>query len=233
MAAARLMIEAGIGLLRTMPAPQRADIAKLRQIAAALAIEWPTAMSYPDRVRTLDANSPRAAAFMTQAARMLRGAGYLAFRAAPPAEHEHGALAAAYAHVTAPLRRVADRFANEIVLSHCAGTAVPEWTAAALDELPKVMNRAQQRQRELDRAVNDLLEAVTLEPSVGATFEARVTDISERTARVQLCEAAVVADVPVAQADHVQVGDVVKLKLIAADPSERSVRFSFEQRDDR
>ena len=54
MAAAQLMIEAGIGLLRTMPAPRRADIAKLRHIASALDIEWPTAMSYPDRIRTLD-----------------------------------------------------------------------------------------------------------------------------------------------------------------------------------
>lgn len=228
MAAAQLMIEAGIGLLRTMPAPRRADIDKLRHIASALDIEWPTAMSYPDRIRTLDANSQRAGAFMTQAARLLRGAGYLAFRGAPPADHEHGALAAPYAHVTAPLRRTADRFANEIVLSHCAGTRVPEWTAAALDELPKVMNRAQQRQRELDRAVNDLLEAVTLEPSVGAMFDARVTDIVDGVARVQLCKAAVVSDVPVAQADRVRPGDLVQLRLVSSDPAQRSVHFAIE-----
>ena len=85
------------------------------------------------------------------------------------------ALAAPYAHVTAPLRRLVDRFANEVVLSHCAGTAVPEWTASALDELPRDMMRAQQRQRELDRAVHDLLEAVTLQPSIGKQFEARVS----------------------------------------------------------
>jgi exoribonuclease R len=159
---------------------------------------------------------------------LLRGAGYVAFRGDPPADHQHGALAAAYAHVTAPLRRTADRFANEIVLSHCAGTGVPEWTAAALDELPKVMSRAQQRQRELDRAVNDLLEAVTLEPSVGATFEARVTTVADGVARVQLRTAAVVADVPVAAADQVQPGDDVRLRLISADPAQRSVHFAFE-----
>ena len=90
------------------------------------------------------------------------------------------------------------------------------------------MNRAQQRQRELDRAVNDLIEAVTLEPSIGATFEARVTDINDGVARVQLCEAAVVADVPLGSADHVQPGDMVRLRLTASDPAQRSVHFAFE-----
>jgi exoribonuclease R len=228
MEAARLMIDAGIGLLRTMPAPHRDDIAKLRHSAAALDIDWPVAMSYPDRIRTLDPNAPRAAAFMTHAARLLRGAGYLAFRGTPPAEHEHSAIAAAYAHATAPLRRTADRFVNEIVLSHCAGTAIPEWTSSALDDLPHIMSRAQQRQRELERSINDLLEAVTLQPSVGATFTAGVTDIVDGTARVQLCEAAVVADVPLGPADRVRPGDTVHLRLDAADPAKRSVRFSLE-----
>jgi exoribonuclease R len=228
MAAARIMIDAGIGLLRTMPAPSRADIAKLRHSAAALDIEWPTAMSYPDRIRTLDPNAPRAAAFMTQAARLSHGAGYLAFRGALPPDHEHSAIAASYAHATAPLRRTADRFVNEIVLSHCAGTAVPEWTSSALDGLPHIMSRAQQRQRKLDRSINDLLEAVTLEPSIGAEFTAGVTDIIDGVARVQLREAAVVADVPVAPDDRIRPGDMVRLRLVAADPAHRSVRFSLE-----
>ena len=227
MAAAKMMIDAGIGVLRTMPEPRRDDIAKLRHVAAALDIDWPIAMSYPDRIRTLDRNSSSAAAFMTQAARLLRGAGYLVFRDTLPDEHEHGALAAPYAHVTAPLRRVVDRFANEVVLSHCAGTAVPEWTVAALDELPRIMMRAQQRQRELDRAVHDLLEAVTLQPSIGHQFEARVTDVTDGVARVQLCDAAILGDVAVDKPSHVQAGDVVQLRLIAADPARRSIEFAL------
>jgi len=229
MAAAQIMIAAGIGLLRTMPAPRRADIDKLRHSAAALGIEWPIAMSYPDRIRTLDPNAPRAAAFMTHAARLLRGAGYLVFRGTPPPDHEHGAIAAPYAHATAPLRRTADRFVNEIVLSHCAGLAVPEWTLSTLDELPRDMSRAQQRQHALDRAVFDLLEAITLEPSIGTTFEAGVTDVVDGVARVQLCKAAVVADVPVVPTDRIQPGDTIRLRLIEADPVHRSVRFALAQ----
>jgi exoribonuclease R len=200
-------------------------------VAAALDIGWPIAMSYPDRIRTLDRNSPQAAAFMTQAARLLRGAGYLAIRGTVPDEHEHGALAAPYAHVTAPLRRLVDRFANEVVLSHCAGTGVPEWTAAALEELPRSMMRAQQRQRELDRAVHDLLEAVTLQPSIGRQFEARVTEVTDGVARVQLCDHAILGGVVVDKPSHVRAGDVVKLRLIAADPAQRSIQFVLDEAD--
>jgi exoribonuclease R len=256
MAAARIMLDGGIGLLRTMPEPRRGDIEKLRVVAKALDIEWPIAMSYPDRIRTLDHNNPRAAAFMTQAARLLRGAGYLVVNDAPPAnnehgalrannehgalrannEHgalrannEHGALAAPYAHVTAPLRRVVDRFANEIVLSQCAGTEVPEWTRAALDELPAIMMRAQQRQRDLDRAVHDLLEAVTLAPAIGRVFDARVTDVTDGVAKVQLCDDAILGEVAVERSAAVRPGDLVALELVAADPARRSITFTLHE----
>ena len=91
------------------------------------------------------------------------------------------------------------------------------------------MSRAQQRQHALDRAVFDLLEAITLEPSIGTTFEAGVTDVVDGVARVQLCKAAVVADVPVVPTDRVQPGDTIRLRLVEADPVHRSVRFALAQ----
>ena len=48
----------------------------------------------------------------------------------------HAAIASIYAHVTAPLRRLVDRYANEIVLAHCAGVAPPGWVMAGLDAIP-------------------------------------------------------------------------------------------------
>ena len=39
-----------------------------------------------------------------------RGAGYTAFDGEAPAETEHFAIAGAYAHATAPLRRLQDRY---------------------------------------------------------------------------------------------------------------------------
>jgi hypothetical protein len=59
-------------------------------------------------------------------------------------------------------------------------------------------------------------------------FDARVTDIVDGVARVQLCKAAVVSDVPVAQADRVRPGDLVRLRLVSSDPAQRSVHFAIE-----
>ena len=73
----------------------------------------------------------------------LESAGYEVFDgAAPDAPLPHGAIAAEYAHVTAPLRRLVDRFGLEICLAHSQGTEVPEHVRAALPTLPETMATA-------------------------------------------------------------------------------------------
>ena len=77
---------------------------------------------------------PPALALRRAASTLLRGAGYAAFdRAAgtaPPADPGHGGIGAPYAHVTAPLRRLVDRFGTEVCLAVAAGAALPEWLTA-------------------------------------------------------------------------------------------------------
>ena len=50
MAAAALMLEAGVGILRTLPPARDGSLAKLRRTASALGIKWPHATRLP-RVR--------------------------------------------------------------------------------------------------------------------------------------------------------------------------------------
>ena len=69
--------------------------------------------------------------------RLLRGAGTSPSTASCPSRRSTAALASEYAHVTAPLRRLADRYAGEICLALCAGTEVPDWVLAAMPELPR------------------------------------------------------------------------------------------------
>ena len=54
----------------------------------------------------------------------------------------HGGVGAPYAHVTAPLRRLADRYATEACLALHQGVPVPEWVKSALPKLPKAMSTA-------------------------------------------------------------------------------------------
>ena len=79
MCAARIMVECGIGILRTLPPARPEDYARLRRVAAALGIDWPAAQPYPELVRSLDHAIPAHAAFMEQAMSLFRGSGYLAF----------------------------------------------------------------------------------------------------------------------------------------------------------
>lgn len=225
-AASKIMLDVGVGLLRTLPPPEDRTVTRLRRTARALGLSWPDDVGYAERIRELRPDSPEEAALLSQAARGLRGAGYVAFADADhPDQPRHAAIASTYAHVTAPLRRLCDRFGNEVVLAHCAGRTPPVWAVEALDELPGQMGRARQRDRSLERAVVDYVEAVTLMPLVGQRFRAVVTDVNDdrNRARVQLRSPAVVAHVTT---DGLTLGDDVALRLDDADPQERSVTFS-------
>ena len=58
MCAARLMLDAGVGIVRTMPPPAPEDYERLRRTAAGLEIEWPKDVSYARFVRDLDPRPP-------------------------------------------------------------------------------------------------------------------------------------------------------------------------------
>src|SRR3954447_3044691 len=132
LAAARLMLDAGVGILRPQPRPDERALVRLRRQAVALGVAWPAAVPYPDFVRGLDPQRPAHAALLHEATSVGRGAAYTAFDGEPPAEREHFALAAAYAHATAPLRRLQDRYVSECCLAACAGVPPPAWVRAGL-----------------------------------------------------------------------------------------------------
>lgn len=224
MAAGQLMVEAGHGLLRTLPPLQSDTVDQVRRAARALNIEWGAGVSYADRVRELDPNNAAEAALLTRAARSFRGAGYDAFfNGKIPEQPLHGAIGAIYAHVTAPLRRVCDRYANEIVLSHCAGIETPEWVLAQLDQLPSIMNTGRQRDRSLERATVDFVESMVLRHRVGDVFDGVVLSHTRRGANVQLREPAVLATID----DRADIGAEVRLRLDSVDVTRRAVDFSI------
>ncbi|GAB6987473.1 RNB domain-containing ribonuclease [Nocardioides pyridinolyticus] len=227
-AAADLMLYARIGLLRTLPAADPRDVQRLHRTARALGIEWPAEQLYPDFVRTLDPSIPAHAAMVDASARLLRGSGYVAFDGETPAEPQHAALASEYAHVTAPLRRLGDRYAGEVCLALCAGEEVPAWVRSALPELPAVLRASAARAGAYERAVLDLVEAGVLSPRVGSTFAGVVVDVDEQdpTRGVALLQDPAV-EARVVSSSPLPLGAEVTVRLTVADVEKRKVEFEL------
>ena len=219
-AAARLMLDAGIGLLRTLPPAPAQDVEALRRSALALGIDWPSGASYGAVVSGLDPHEPAHAALLVLATRLLRGAGYTAFDGAAPEQPLHSAVALPYAHCTAPLRRLADRHVGELCIALAAGEPAPEWVRAALPGLPEVMAGATRRAGALERAVVDGAEAVVLAARRGERFAGVVVETGPKRGVVQLKDPPVLAR---CEGADLPLGERVEVELVVADPATREV----------
>lgn len=226
-AAAQLMIDAGFGILRTLPRADPSVFDSLRLSARSLGADWPDSMSYPEWVRTLNPRTAEGAALMNLAGRTLRGSSYLAFTDGlsnldgDPYAHEHAAIAAPYAHVTAPLRRLVDRFANECVLAAAAGEEPSPRLREAIGEIPSTMGRTMQVASRVTKASIDLAEAAAMLHLVGHTFDAMVISSARGSATLQLRHPAVIASVDV----ELPIGHDVRVRLEAASLDGPVMRF--------
>lgn len=225
MAAAELMVDGGIGVLRTMPGATSGDVRRLRRQAAGLGVPWPQDTSYGELLASLDHSRPETAAFLAEATTLFRGAAWTPFEGAPPEEHHHGAIAAPYAHVTAPLRRLVDRYGLEVCLAASNGTPVPDWVRTALPGVGATMAEGARRSSAVDRACTDLVEAAVLADQVGEVFSGVAVD--ERT--VQLHDPAVVARTPEPELPE---GEEVRVRLVEADVARRRVVFRLARASD-
>lgn len=212
----------GTGLFRIMAEPDEKAVARLRHSAAALGVAWPAQMTLRDFEQTLQANDARQAALMMAIRRAGTGATYAPYRSGTVPWH--AALAATYAHATAPLRRLADRYVLRAMLEIANGRAVPAVITDAFEKLPTVMARADMVAGKIERSVVDLAEAVLLSGREGAAFSAVVTDVDERGGKVQLCDLPVLARVPVA---GLTPGRRVDLRLAGVDSNRRTVTFDL------
>jgi exoribonuclease R len=223
MTAGSAMLEAGVGILRTLPPAHDEVMRTVRRTAAALGVDWPDGMTYAERVRTLDGDRPAEAALLILAARGLRGAGYLALipgdhRPSQP-ESTHSAVAATYAHVTAPLRRLADRFANEVCLALFQGAPVPPDVVERLPDLPKAMARAGAREGSVTRAVVDLIETLLLGSHEGGVLPANVVASGEGRSTIVVSEPAVQTEL----AEELPLGSPIRVRVEGTDPVTRTV----------
>lgn len=224
MAAATIMLAGGVGILRTMPPPDEQSIDWFRRRAHALGHPWTDGLGYGSYLRTLDADDPKQLAIMHAAASLFRGAGYTAFDGERPSGAEQAAVAAPYAHATAPLRRLVDRFTLTVCEALANGREVPGWAREALPGLPAVMAASDGLAGRLDHATISAVEAALLASRVGETFAATVIAVKNSGGSIQLDDLAVTANCE----GELVAGEVVTVRLVTADVATGTVLFRAE-----
>lgn len=219
-AIAKALLAHKTGLFRVMPEPDAHAVDRLRHSARAFGLNWPATVPLTAFERTLAASDPKQAAFMLEIRRAGNGASYQPYREG--VTPWHSAMNETYAHATAPLRRLADRYVIRATLAVANGAAVPDVVTAAFEQLPPVMARAGARDGQIERAAIDLAEAVMLRGREGQVFAAIVTDVDEHGSRMQLCDLPIVARIA---ANGVVPGDRLGVRLVRADPDQRTISF--------
>ncbi|UYG16336.1 RNB domain-containing ribonuclease [Brachybacterium huguangmaarense] len=233
MAAAQVMIDGGAGILRTMPPADDASVRRLRAAARALGQPWGDDVPYGTFLRTLDPSVPRHLALLNQAASLFRGAGYLAFTGpeelpADETDRAQAAIGAPYAHTTAPLRRLVDRFVLLTCHHLLAGTALPAGLRAALPLIPEAMKETSGRAGTLEREALDLVEVLALAPLVGRELTGTVLETREATEDRPATSLLQFDEPPVSRLAEIsgEVGAVVHVRLDGVDIDARTTRFS-------
>jgi exoribonuclease R len=222
MGAADLMLRGKVGILRTMPAPDPRDLKRFRRQAAAAGVPWPEGLAYGEFLRSLDRSDPRHLALIHEATSLFRGAGYTPFDGAVPDQPNHAAVANPYAHVTAPLRRLVDRFGLLVCEALSSGADVAPWVLEALPTLPDIMATSDRRTNGVERACTNAVEAAELVAHVGDTLAAVVVEENDKGVVVQLIDVAVVAKA----SGSARPGESVRVRVDAADVSTGSITLS-------
>ncbi|MBW3571374.1 MAG: RNB domain-containing ribonuclease [Gemmatimonadetes bacterium] len=225
-AAAKVMIEARVGLLRVMGAPDPDAVESFRRAAGRLGFPWPEGTSYAEFIRGADISHPLITPLLWQARRVKRGADYVAFDGELPADPLHHALAMPYAHATAPLRRLCDRYVLDLLVQLCAGERPSAEEVKTLKRLPRTMDEAERRESRFERRAIDVAEAWMLRDRVGQRFDATVLGKRDGDVEVQI------EDPPVRSVARTgdrkpAAGEAVRVTLDRVSVDEGRVHFSL------
>jgi exoribonuclease R len=223
MEAATLMLGAGAGILRTMPPPPEDDVRAFRAEVAAIGEAWREDEHYGAFLRRLDRSAPETLAILQAARRLFRGASYrLITDGADASGWVQAAIGAPYAHATAPLRRLVDRY----VLAHCEAIAngrdVPPWAVEGLAGLPEIMQESSRIAGALERESVDAVEIAVLRHRIGERFDAVVVEARKEGATIQLVD-------PPTEAlcdTDASPGERIRVRLTEADLAARRLRFA-------
>ena len=224
-AAAELMLDARVGVLRTLPTADRGasrGCGGRRRRSVSTGNEARVRRSF---IRTLDperAGAGRRSCRVHRPAARLRLRG-LRRRGADAATHAGVGAVRAHDGPAAPPRRPLCRRGLRRGLG---GRGGPEWVRAALPACPETMERSNRRAQQYEAGILSTVEAAVLARSVGEMFEAVVVDVDEHGGggTVQLPSR---RSPRTARGEDLPLGERVEFGSRLADVAKRQVRFAL------
>lgn len=217
-AVAETLADAGVSCIRRVVRPPP-RWARLRELAASVSYTLPAEPEPQSLARWLaavEAHDPANAAQLSLAVRKLIGSGeYLRWRPGD-APLPHFALAVdAYAHSTAPNRRLPDIVVQRSLHAVLRG-APPPFSDDALDAIAARCTERSSSARKVERQIDKSAAALFLSNRVGDRFDAVVSGSNGRGVWVKLPRPAVEGRL-VAGFEGVDVGETVAATLVSVD----------------
>jgi exoribonuclease-2 len=134
-----------------------------------------------------------------------------------------GLAAHDYTHATAPNRRYADLVTQRLVKATLANTPAP-YNDDELATVAKQCTEREDAENKVERNVRKIVAALLLSDRIGETFDAIVTGANEKGTFVRTIHPPAEGMV-VRHHEGFDVGDKVRVKLVAADPQKAFIDF--------
>jgi exoribonuclease R len=231
LAVGRYLLDSNCGLFRVMDDPNEHEIKSLRVQAKVLGIQWQQTEKLQAVVSRLTTTAQNDLAFSMAIRKAGGGARYMIWPFTTQTDEQkirnaqqqkqpwHAAIAATYAHATAPMRRLADRYVLDLLVAHFAGE---QSTVAELQKtlalLPSVMETAERIAAKIDRESLEAIESSLLKPLIGQLISATVIDVSHDGLQIQIDEPAVIWRIPIkkelGKAPRFDFGDTLTVRVI-------------------
>jgi exoribonuclease-2 len=129
-----------------------------------------------------------------------------------------------YTHSTAPNRRYPDLVLQRLAKAVLRGDTMP-YEEGDLDLLAQHCTERESASRKVERLMRKIAGAVLLKDRIGESFEAIVTGANRRGTFVRVLSPPVEGRIVIGDAG-LDVGDSVKVRLVATDPVKGWIDFS-------
>jgi exoribonuclease-2 len=213
-------------LRRVVESPSRWD--RIIALAQSYGVALPTA---PDAKALADflaarrvADPVRFADVSLAVVKLLGPGEYMLQRANEPDRGHFGLAVTDYAHSTAPNRRYAD-LVTQRLLKAAAASAPPPYSDEELVQVASHCTERENAARKVERTMRKIAAAVLLSSQIGQTFDAIVTGANDNGVFARLGRPPAEGRI-VRGESGLDVGDAVRVRLIATDPSRGFVDFA-------